>query len=394
MGTEQLSPLGKTLQEPLAAICAWATEHPATEHPAPVSDRSWTAPQAIDGHTRNPRVSRWGGSMDEPVEVMRLRLLNWLQEHEETRPRSPAPSLLGRSLGRHQSASLRAFVQFKLRLPPLPLPTEVKQAAVKLDEQGLIEITPTMTLPDGTPLPPDVARTHWRYGQHDFDAYDSVEVAITPAGTQWIVAHRTRRGDRAARQRFTHDRLVSWLYHLRPRSVPVDDFLLSDTSWCEGEQVTREELTEAVMFLEARDLVSVDDRTRRTLRLTDAGVYCVVLHRGSVEEYLRRPGVHMDNSIHHIENSTVTVGSVVIGSLNGVPASERKDVTALINEIEALIAEEGNRAVRVLLQEFTKELDSPKKDNGARRSLWDAMVQLMPVLEQAANIAVRIAPLL
>jgi DNA-binding HxlR family transcriptional regulator len=32
-----LTALGKTLQEPLAAICAWATEHPATEHPASAS---------------------------------------------------------------------------------------------------------------------------------------------------------------------------------------------------------------------------------------------------------------------------------------------------------------------------------------------------------------------
>lgn len=115
---------------------------------------------------------------------------------------------------------------------------------------------------------------------------DRPDSQITKQGKVEAQRIREKRADRVARMWFARDTIIQWLFAEYPTYAgDLQQFLTWKGSAFLGDLLTNDEVSEAVRYLEGRDLVTVTNLARTHVRLTTNGIDCAT-SGGSVSDYL------------------------------------------------------------------------------------------------------------
>ncbi|MFF0142368.1 hypothetical protein ACFYRN_38755 [Streptomyces sp. NPDC005227] len=118
------------------------------------------------------------------------------------------------------------------------------------------------------------------------------DVHLTDAGRAAIHRLKRRRGDRAARLRYTMDAFHRWLFDTAGDQEPINPalFLATSAAYFAGSEITGNELHETLAYLSQHKLIEhiKNSDTESTVAITPRGVSCA-LTGGSVQDQVNQP---------------------------------------------------------------------------------------------------------
>lgn len=158
------------------------------------------------------------------------------------------------------------------------------------------------------------------------------DVHLIDAGRAAIHRLKRRRGDRAARLRYTMDAFHRWLFDTAGDQKPINPvlFLATSASYFAGSEITGDELHEALAYLSQHKLIEPIDTEPPSVAITPRGVSCA-LTGGSVQDQVNQPspgatynnylpnakGVIIGEQQHFTQNNTDGVDPTLFVQLAG-----------------------------------------------------------------------------